>query len=200
MNTLPRCLASPLALLGLLVAPLAMGNAPNVSPADSDPLDEVLVEVPRGKLIQEMVKLEDRFFERYNELNTNDDFDTHCYMEARVGTRFERRYCRAVYVEKAFQTEGSDHMEARKKMTNPGNMTDAVQPWAPPVPPTLEIAARQKDYQQNIRDVVRQHPELLELLRQRFELGKRYEATRGKGSRASPPVENGAASATPLLP
>jgi hypothetical protein len=192
MKNIPRLLAVHLVLPGLLVAPLANGS--------DHPLDEVLVEVPRGKLLQEMVKLEDRFFDRYNELNPNDDFDTHCQTEARVGTRLERRYCRAVYVEKALMTEGHDHLEARKKMMDPANATLAEQPWAPPVPPTLEIVARHKDYQQNMRDVVRRHPELVELLRARYDLGMRYEATRGKASGKPSPQENEATSAAPLLP
>jgi len=189
----------PLMLFGLSLAPLAQGS--------DQPLDEVLVEVNRGKLIQEMIKLEDRFFERYNELNTNDDFDTDCDLETRAGTRVERRYCRAVYQTRALQKEASGYLYFLQKNNPPpsGNPAPGEQPpppllEGPPLPSYMEIAARQKDYQENIREVVRKHPELQELLRERHELGKRYEASRGKTSSAKPAAGNEATSAAPLLP
>jgi hypothetical protein len=124
-----------------------------------------------------MVLIEDKFYERYNKLNPNHDFDTHCQVEVRIGTNVKRRYCRAVYQDKAFEREGRDHLIAMQKMDDgAGN----AQPWMPPAPATVMIEARRKEYQQNIRNVVTRNPELVEMLRQRYELGQRYEATRRK--------------------
>ncbi|MEO8306694.1 MAG: hypothetical protein ABI616_01470 [Pseudomonadota bacterium] len=168
------------ALACLLLTPVARGAA---APADHmDSLDEVVVEGSRHQLDlirHEMVLIEDKFNERYNQLNPNHDFDTHCHIESRIGTNTKRRYCRAVYQERAQEREGQDYAEALKNM-------NAGQPWIPPTPPAVMIEARRKDYQQNIRDVVKKNPELVEMLRQRYELGKRYDATRRKifGSKA----------------
>jgi hypothetical protein len=185
-----------LVLLFILVVPSAQGASAAVSADQKDSLDTVVVEGSRSQLDlirHEMVRVEDKFYERYNELNTNHDFDTHCYIEARVSTRTKRRYCRAVYQEKALEREGQDHAEAMKVMINGlGPKTDdgggGPAPWAPPPPATIVIEARRKDYQNNIRDVVKRNPELIEMLRERYELGQRYETTRRKvwGLKPSP--------------
>jgi hypothetical protein len=68
-----------------------------------------------------------------------------------------------------------------KTMMNQGDDSPGsggAKAWVPPTPSTVMIEARRKEYQQNIRNVVKSHPELIELLRQRYELGQRYEATR----------------------
>jgi hypothetical protein len=161
----------------LLLAPLAFAANAEAAQEQKDSLDTVVVE---GRLHQlealrnEMVLVEDKFYEQYNALNPVRDFDTHCYVESRTGTRTKSRYCRAVYQERAFEREGQDYSEALKTMMGGAE----VQPWVPPTPSTVMIEARRKDYQQNIRSVVKSHPELIELLRQRYELGQRYEATR----------------------
>ena len=163
------------ALACLLFAPLLRG-APAAAPTAQDSVDEVVVQGTRSELdhlIQEMVLIEDKFYERYNELNPNHDFDTHCHMEARIGTNTKRRYCRAVYQERAQQKEGQEYAEALKNM-NQG------QPWVPPTTPTIMIEARRKDYQNNIRNVVKKNPELVEMLKERYELGQRYAASQRK--------------------
>lgn len=198
-------------LLCLLFAPLAPGASAPAAPATQESLDEVIVNGAKlNELLQEMVKVEDKFFKRYNELNTNDDFDTHCAMETRAGTAIRRRYCHVGYQEKALQVEGQDYAlflinnfdfglgtsggTTYKRGTDPPTLVGA-----PPVAAALTIEGRRKDYQQNVRGIVAQHPELLELLRERDELGKRYEAGRRAvwGSKR-PPAE--ATTAAPVKP
>jgi hypothetical protein len=171
-------------ILLLLVMPLAQGATVPVPTDQKVTLDTVVVE---GRLHQlealrnQMVLVEDKFYERYNALNPIRDFDTHCYIEARTGTRTKSRYCRAVYQERAFEREGQDHAEAMKTMMNQGDESHdsgGPKPWVPPTPSTVMIEARRKDYKDNIREVVKRNPELIELLRQRYELGQHYEATR----------------------
>ncbi len=173
----------------LLFTPLAFAANTDLAHDQKESLDTVVVE---GRLHQletlrnEMVLVEDRFFERYNALNTKRDFDTHCSIEARTGTRTKSRYCRAVYQDKAFTREGQDYAEALKWMMNQGADSGdpanrggtAANPWVPPTPSTVMIEARRKDYKDNIREVAKRNPELIELLRQRYELGLRYEAIR----------------------
>ena len=168
----------------LLLAPLAFASNSEAAQEQKDSLDTVVVE---GRLHQletlrnEMVLVEDKFYEQYNALNPVHDFDTHCHIESHTGTRTKSRYCRAVYQDKAFTREGQDYAEALKTMMNQGaddKDSGGAKPWVPPTPSTVMIEARRKDYQNNIREVVKHNPELIELLRQRYELGQRYEATR----------------------
>ena len=203
MKRIPR----DLVLLCVLIAPLALG-ATTESPDQKDSLDTMIVEGTRAQLDairQDMVAIEDKFYVRYNELNTNHEFDTHCYIEARVSTRTKRRYCRAVYQEKALATEGQDHAEAMKLMIN-GLGPETVEgggpaPWAPPPPATIVIEAHRKEYQNNIREVVKRNPELIEMLRERYELGQRYEATRRKVFGMKPlPEEKEAGLSAPVAP
>ncbi len=162
--------------LCLLIVPLAQAATPPATPVAEESLDEVTVNGTRlDEIFQEMVKVEDKFFDRYNELNTNDDFDTHCNMEAKAGTAIRRRFCRAVYAARALEVEGQEYFLALPSYSDP-----TPRPWAPPVAANNYIEARRKAYQQNIRDVVSRNPELVKLLRERYELGKRYEATRRK--------------------
>ncbi len=48
-----------------------------------------------------MVDLENRFYDLYNQLNKDDEFDVHCRKEARLGTRIASRICKIAYNEKA---------------------------------------------------------------------------------------------------
>jgi hypothetical protein len=191
MKRIPRT-----ALLFLLLAPLAQ-IAVAASPGQLD------------KLLQEMVKAEDDFYKRYNALNTNDDFDMTCYREAR-GANARRRNCVPVYVKKALQAQGQSQASSlQQNLDSSGRGTTLdtggssqmpmagamLSAGAPPLTTEASVSAqalieaRRKEFQQNMRDVVSRNPELIEMLRQRDELGKRYEAMRrGAGDKATPAV------------
>lgn len=182
-----RTLMRPLLLCVLFTA---------LSQATEAPLDEVVVEGTRGKLkqmIEQMVQLEDRFYERYNELNTNDDFDMYCAQEARIGTNVKRRYCHPVYETRAMETEGREYAQMMQFNTGPpaGPMLPpgAVAAAGPPPPAIVTIEARREEYKDNLRKVASENPELVRLLRERYELAQRYEATRRKVWGLKPPPE-----------
>lgn len=80
-------------------------------------LDEVLIKGSRGLdlLRLEMIRLEDEFHARYNELNSNDLYDIHCAEEARTGTRLRGRYCRANFEARAHEVEGQTTGQRRKE-------------------------------------------------------------------------------------
>jgi len=60
----------------------------------SPPADEMIV---RGRAIAQFrlrIRLaEDAVFARFNEINSDDRFDVHCYMRASTGSRIEQRLC-----------------------------------------------------------------------------------------------------------
>jgi hypothetical protein len=133
-------------------------------PEANEPLDEIIV---RGTRLWQMRKaitdVDDQFFARYNEINKKHDFDVHCAMEAPLGTRLEERVCRAAFQEKAEQEW------ARALLVGPAA-----------IPPEVVRLLRQDEYRENLLAVVRADPQLMQLVRQREALGKKYEAARKK--------------------
>jgi hypothetical protein len=184
----------------VIFAPLTYADVP---PADSPTLgaarDEVVVQGSRtlDEIRQKMVKLEDRFYDRYNELNTIRDFDIHCGQEARVGTLLKRRYCRAVYESKAFEAEGREVAQFLQNIpppnTNPAAAGIPRDPpvviGAPPPPAFAAIEARRPEFRKNMLDVTSKNPELIKLLQERAELAKQYDAARRKLFGSKPPPE-----------
>ena len=190
MNRTTDRMAVPRAAIcrGIALALLAQGVLA-AAPTEREPgLDSVLVEGNRTtleQLRQEMIRIEDRFYERYNELNIRHDFDVHCVVEAPIGTRFKSRYCRAVFVSNALQEEGrEDTLYHQRIHTTPGGETVVI--GGPPPPAIQAIEMRRPEFRDNLRDVVRQNPELLRLLRERYALAERYEAVRRAKSGAKP--------------
>ena len=109
-----RMAPASIALALLAAAPFAQAGAPATQQSD---LDEIVVQGQRVQLQEmrkELVRLEDRFYARYDDLNTNDDFDIHCFKEARTGTRIIKRTCRAVYEDNALQEEGQAALAIRQ--------------------------------------------------------------------------------------
>lgn len=161
-------------LAALLLAPGVLAATDATEPAPL--LDEIEV---RGQapaleaLRQELIQLEDRFYERYNELNASDLFDVHCADAVRTGTRLARRYCRAVFEERAFETEGREHLWALQFQQGP-----PPKEWIPPTPPIVAIERRRREFRQVMIEVTGRHPELLEILKERAELAERYEQAR----------------------
>jgi hypothetical protein len=166
------------AMAALLAAHCAQAASSGVGQSD---LDEVLVRAQRVQLPEmrkEMVELEDRFYARYDELNRQDDFDIHCFREARTGTRMIKRTCRAAYEEDAVQTEGREEVEYRQYLQDAQRHGYLLVPGTMPEPAMMAILARLDEFRANMRSVVNRDPQLLELLRERAELAKRYEAVR----------------------
>ena len=169
----------------VLTAPCLGATDTAAGPSD---LDEVLVRAQRVQLQEmrkEMVRLEDQFYARYDELNTNDDFDIHCFKEARTGTRIIKRTCRAAYEDEALQEEGQAALAIRQYV-QPGlqSYKFAFLPdpkmlvGGTPAPPMMTILAHLDEFRANMKDVVSRDPQLLDLLRERAELIRRYEAAR----------------------
>lgn len=153
---------------------------------ESEALDEVVVAGSLdelNRLRDTLMELEDRFYERFNQLNNLDDFDTHCHLEARIGTLIKRRYCRAVFQDEAYAREGQEYAQYRfASESNPY----PVAPGSPPVPAYVAMQARMEDYRDNMRKVVRSNPELLDLLRKRHDVEKQYETARRSAFGLSP--------------
>jgi hypothetical protein len=150
--------AAPLMLSWMALAATANAAEP------AEPLPEVEINAQREKLSvmrAEMVKLEDRFYADYNRLNTDDEFDIVCGMEAATGTKLKSRVCKPVFVNRATEEEALAFLTGR-----------------PVKPAMITILAKSPAYEKNVLDIVNKHPELRKLVRQRESLEKRYERVR----------------------
>jgi len=64
---------------------------PPASPPPSD--DEIIVYGSVAQLRHQLLKARDEMFARFNDINSDDRFDIHCYSEAPTGSRIERERC-----------------------------------------------------------------------------------------------------------
>jgi hypothetical protein len=95
-------------VLCLILAPLAYGG---VHAAEAPVVDQVVVEADRAnlvKLAKDVQVAEERFYARYNEINTKKKYAVRCADEAETGTRFKKKSCKPVYETEAQATQGRE--------------------------------------------------------------------------------------------
>ena len=75
--------------------------------ASSETIEEIVVYGEKSliHLRHEVQRAEDRVFDVFNTLNSDDEYDIHCYREAPTGSHIHRRVCRANFVSKATAEE-----------------------------------------------------------------------------------------------
>jgi hypothetical protein len=171
--------AFTLVLAGLLGVLSAFGAFATQVPlaADEEELEEVIIEgSPLWRLREQMRETEDAFYARFNQLNTNDDFDVHCTMEAPTGTRLRSRVCRVAYQMDAQATAAWEMLNGfaalaalEPGMTRAGDFV---------VDPEILRLERWDEYRRHALEVINSDPQLRRLARKREEMGKRYDAER----------------------
>jgi hypothetical protein len=153
------------AVVGLMAIVTGMAPGYAASPeavSESTELPEVQVMGKRlYEMRQDIIKAEDKFFALFNELNTDDDYDVHCNVEAPTGTRLKQRVCRLQFYEKAQAEEAQALLRGE---------------FAPPA--DLVAVERGAEYEKKALAVINAHPELRRLVREREALDKKYKATR----------------------
>lgn len=143
---------------------LAGSPAHSLTEEEEQELDEVIVS---GMTLRQMrdaiIAAEQRFYDRYNEVNREDDFDIHCRNHAPLGTRIKRRECLIAFQEEA-------QMMYARAVLNGDYSTD-------PVMMTLE---RRDEFRRNALAVINGDGRLRKLLRERERLEEKYQAERKK--------------------
>jgi hypothetical protein len=171
---------------GVLLMPLAIaGMLSGAAESErSQSLDPVVVTGRRtlAAVSAEIDRLEDQFYERYNELNSVRDFDVHCGRDTRTGTRLDRRTCRIGFEIDDLQEEGAQAFRFRQYVQEQASkgVPNPTLPGAPPIPAIVRIEARRPEFQENLRRVVSEHPELQGILKLRAEEMARYERMKRK--------------------
>ena len=118
----------------------------------SESIEEIIVYGNKSlaALRREVYKAEENFFDLFNSLNQDFEYDVNCYYEAPSFTRIKRHVCRANFVVEATSVQ---YVEIRTRG-----------PRYPTVPPDLVIAKKKKILRQKMEALVAEHPELLQAL------------------------------------
>jgi len=157
--------------LSLCIVDVHSGAAHAAAPsaASSVELDEVEI-IGRKQLKRELLRAQDRFFARYNELNTRKDFDIYCVDDARTGTRVPVRECRVVFLQRAKADMSREFLlgltrgESRRYVNFPD----------------MQWTTRHEEYFENARALLLAHPELLELAQKWGQLQQQYDGAQGQ--------------------
>jgi len=165
----PKCVVIALAWLAVQAA--AGGQPePATGPGSTGITEEVLV---RGTRLRELraaiVQAEDRFYARYNELNKVDRFDIECAMDAHTGTLIKQRRCFTKLQLEARSQNGREVLQMFQEqaagLTGTPPNTDPEAVWL----------AHYDDYRDNMLYLLKVHPELRRLARDRDDAQKRYD-------------------------
>lgn len=107
-------IASVLPILWLGPGAAAAQQDGEAGASDSGPgVEEVIVRGRRYGALRHQIELaEEAVYDRFNAINSNDEFDIHCYHEPITGSRIPRRTCRANFWRKAESRAGSETSRA----------------------------------------------------------------------------------------
>lgn len=185
----------------LLASPWAMAQRPTIPAAEApaapemptemaeqlDELDEV--QVIGGRLYDRIVKAEERFFQLYNELNTDDDFDTNCAnVPIDSDSRIEQRFCMPSFFAdaKAESVRLSQYcMSLRQEVAGEEEDSASIVSEGPCYqPPSADLIffSRRNAYVENMLKVIRSNSSLSKMYdevealhRERAMMARRYD-------------------------
>lgn len=160
------------------------GAAGAASPSPASQAEDPAEIVVRGARLRDLkaaiTKAEDRFYEKYNELNEEDDFDIECRVQPPLGTRIPGRSCLTRLQLEAKADFGREYLQNLQDMSKFGTVEIAK---PPDTNPEAIWAARYDDYRANMLALLRAHPDLLALARAGETARKRYESEYGRRMR-----------------
>lgn len=150
-------------------------------------LDEVIV--TGGRLYDRIVKAEDEFFELYNDLNEDDDFDTNCAsVPIDQDSRVEQRFCMPSFFAdaKAEQVRLSQYCLSLQEKDEDGVVTSNGACYEPPSAEQM-FFHRRTEYVSNMLKVINSSPSLRKMYnqvealhRERAQYENRYEQLRSE--------------------
>jgi hypothetical protein len=153
----------------LILCGLALPGGAAV-PGESGALDEITI---NSKKLRELergaIAAEDRFYERFNTLNTNDDFDIHCQMERETGTKVPRRQCRVRFLVEAGAMDGQDFLRGLTSAAAARGVNTPVAALQ------MQWSKRGEEYRQMARALLQKDPELMALATEWLRLRGQYD-------------------------
>jgi hypothetical protein len=139
-----------------------------VEQESSESIDEITVYGDKSlhALRLEVYKAEENFFEVFNSVNKDDEFDVRCFYEIPSFTHIRRHVCRAYFVTNATSVGANVFMGA--------------DPQYPIVPPGTTIMQKKRRMKEILETLVAEHPELLEALNEYTEKKQIFESEKKK--------------------
>ena len=160
----------------LLLALTSVGMCQNTSvpeeeSKDTDTIEEIIVYGDKSliRLRLELYRAEEKVFVLFNSLNSDDEFDIHCYKEAPTGSHIMRRVCKANYERKLIAEATSRWLLSRQTGTGvaPGFLY-----------PAAKIQQKAELLHEEMESLVVENPELLKVLSEFSEAKRILESER----------------------
>jgi hypothetical protein len=145
----------------------------NSSKAKHELMDEVIIHgTSLHDLKAAVVAAEDRFYDRYNELNKADDFDIECEMDTRTGAKIPQRRCLTRLQLAAKSRNGEETLQMfQEQVSGPKG-----HPGRPPnTDPQGLWLSRYDEYKVNMLYLLKMNPDLRQLVRDRDEAQARFD-------------------------
>jgi hypothetical protein len=141
-------------------------------------LDEVAVIGKKLRTLRrEVIAAEDRFYRRFNALNTIDDFDIRCEMDKATGTLVPKRQCRIQFLVEAGAKDGQEFYAGLSQGRGINTPAAALQ---------MQWLRRREEYRRTARALLEKDSQLLALAVEWGRLQEEYDralmARRRKGS------------------
>jgi hypothetical protein len=136
--------------------------------AKGNELDEIVVRGTRlSELRSGIVAAENRFYSRYNELNTIRDFEISCIMDAPTGQKKKVRRCRTGLEVRARTEEAEDILGSLQRASSTIGGGDAVAARTTNVDIMGQHQTREEQFRQHFLRLVNTNPDLRALLDER---------------------------------
>jgi hypothetical protein len=144
-----------IALLGF-AAPVLAQDAVSAAQPSPDVEEVVVPGVRPQNLYAEIERLEGTVYERFNALNSNDDFDIHCFKQAPTGSNIPARRCAPNFVVAAESAAARNSVvgaRGRADSRNTGDYTMQIEQKSRELTEEMQRIARGDE--QLLKDLVR---------------------------------------------
>jgi hypothetical protein len=134
------------------------------TPNQQNSLDEVIIAAQREKLSrlrEELQKTENAFYEEFNKINTDPQYETHCRFKSRAGSCILEHVCTPKFVDTAFEVEAQAFTRNY---------------YAPPANDV--ILEKMPSYRKKVLELTQKDAKLGKTARDYLALTKHYEAVR----------------------
>ena len=101
-------------IVSIAVLPFAPAYADDAKNGD----DTVVAKKSLTELRADLYKSEEAFYELFNELNDDEDYDVDCFYERSTGTRIKNHVCRAKFVSDAFTAHAARNRGSVSRVAN----------------------------------------------------------------------------------
>ena len=137
-------------LVALLATALLLPITSSHADENQGASDVVVAKKSLKQLRNEFYASEEAFYELFNELNDDDQYDVRCYYERRTGTRIKNHICRARFVSDAFSAHAA---------RNKGKLSSVSTQGSDP-----EFVRQSAEFEEKLSTTVANNPELLAAL------------------------------------